>query len=293
MPGSTSVAARAAIVGFSRSRCVAFASKGGSSVVCAPSAVAPPCTLTSSPCVGKRLEVAPDGHVGNAEVVHQLAGRGRAALPRLGLRIAVCRCAARIFTASNRPTQNLLKASKPHNVVFALESTPIAFVRIDSPAVVRTCLHSTVDGGKNEEVYPTGAWDGGDARTGRHACALAFALPRPLPAARRRHSRAPAASCQLQVFSWWTGGGEAAGLAKLITIWNRATRTARSRTRRSPAAPARTRRPCSPAALGNNPPDSFQGHAGAELLDYIKAGQVQPIDFIYKQYELRKFLPSR
>ena len=29
------------------------------------------------------------------------------------------------------------------------------------------------------------------------------------------------ASCQLQVFSWWTGGGEAAGLTKLIGIWNK------------------------------------------------------------------------
>jgi glucose/mannose transport system substrate-binding protein len=29
------------------------------------------------------------------------------------------------------------------------------------------------------------------------------------------------ASCQLQVFSWWTGGGEAAGLTKLIAIWNK------------------------------------------------------------------------
>ena len=33
---------------------------------------------------------------------------------------------------------------------------------------------------------------------------------------------APEASCQLSVFSWWTGGGEAAGLTKLITIWNKA-----------------------------------------------------------------------
>ena len=28
-------------------------------------------------------------------------------------------------------------------------------------------------------------------------------------------------ACQLSVFSWWTGGGEAAGLTKLIAIWNK------------------------------------------------------------------------
>ena len=29
------------------------------------------------------------------------------------------------------------------------------------------------------------------------------------------------ATSQLQVFSWWTGGGEAHGLEKLIAIWNK------------------------------------------------------------------------
>ena len=90
----------------------------------------------------------------------------------------------------------------------------------------------------------------------RRATVLRFALLGALslllvvPAAgnaRPSKKAAPAASaCQLQVFSWWTGGGEARGLAKLIKIWNKQpTRTASSRTRRSQAAPGRTRRPCS------------------------------------------------
>ena len=43
----------------------------------------------------------------------------------------------------------------------------------------------------------------------------------------------------------------------------------------------------------HKPPDSFQGHAGAELLDYIKAGQVEPIDFIYKKYGFNKIMPKQ
>ena len=43
----------------------------------------------------------------------------------------------------------------------------------------------------------------------------------------------------------------------------------------------------------HKPPDSFQGHAGAELRDYIKAGQVEPIDFIYKRYSFDKVMPAR
>ncbi|HEU0304807.1 MAG TPA: extracellular solute-binding protein, partial [Gaiellaceae bacterium] len=41
-----------------------------------------------------------------------------------------------------------------------------------------------------------------------------------------------------------------------------------------------------------NPPDSFQGHAGAELRDYIKAGQVVPVDFIYKAAGFGKVMPA-
>ena len=43
----------------------------------------------------------------------------------------------------------------------------------------------------------------------------------------------------------------------------------------------------------NKPPDSFQGHAGAELRDYIKAGQVEPIDSIYKKYGFDKVMPKQ
>ena len=41
-----------------------------------------------------------------------------------------------------------------------------------------------------------------------------------------------------------------------------------------------------------NPPDSFQGHAGAELRDYIKNGQILPVDAIYKQAGFGKVMPA-
>src|SRR5215211_7619722 len=41
------------------------------------------------------------------------------------------------------------------------------------------------------------------------------------PAAGSSSPTGGSASSQLEVFSWWTGGGEEAGLKKLITIWNR------------------------------------------------------------------------
>jgi glucose/mannose transport system substrate-binding protein len=101
------------------------------------------------------------------------------------------------------------------------------------------------------------------------------------------------ATSQLQVFSWWTGGGEAHGLEKLIAIWNK----------QHPGTPFKNETVAGGAGTNakavlaqrlaaKKPPDSFQGHAGAELLDYVKAGQVEPIDFIYKKYGFAKIMPK-
>ena len=100
-------------------------------------------------------------------------------------------------------------------------------------------------------------------------------------------------SCNLSVFSWWTGGGEAAGLDRLIKIWNKA----------HPECPFKNETVAGGAGTNakavlaqrlkaGNPPDSFQGHAGAELRDYIKAGQIVPVDFIYKAGGFAKFIPA-
>jgi len=101
------------------------------------------------------------------------------------------------------------------------------------------------------------------------------------------------ASCQLQVFSWWTGGGEAAGLTKLIGIWNKSNPSCKFKNETvAGGAGSNAKAVLAQRLAAHKPPDSFQGHAGAELRDYIKAGQVEPIDFIYKQYHFDKVMPA-
>src|SRR5213592_11532 len=101
------------------------------------------------------------------------------------------------------------------------------------------------------------------------------------------------ASCQLQVFSWWTGGGEAAGLAKLIKIWNANNKSCPFKNETvAGGAGTNAKAVLAQRLAAHKPPDSFQGHAGAELRDYIKAGQVEPIDFIYKKYGFGKVMPK-
>jgi glucose/mannose transport system substrate-binding protein len=131
----------------------------------------------------------------------------------------------------------------------------------------------------------------------RLALVAALALVLVVPAAasaRTQASAGSAASCELSVFSWWTGGGEAAGLTKLIGIWNKSNPTCQFKNETvAGGAGSNAKAVLAQRLSANKPPDSFQGHAGKELQDYIKAGQVEPIDFIYKQYGLSKIMPKQ
>jgi glucose/mannose transport system substrate-binding protein len=102
----------------------------------------------------------------------------------------------------------------------------------------------------------------------------------------------PKGSCQLSVFSWWTGGGEASGLARLIGIWNKNNKSCPFKNEAvAGGAGTNAKAVLAQRLAAKKPPDSFQGHAGKELLGYITAGQVQPIDFIWNQYGLKKVIP--
>jgi glucose/mannose transport system substrate-binding protein len=100
-------------------------------------------------------------------------------------------------------------------------------------------------------------------------------------------------ACKLSVFSWWTGGGEAAGLDRLIKIWNKAHPECQFKNETvAGGAGTNAKAVLAQRLKAGNPPDSFQGHAGAELRDYIKAGQVVPVDFIYKAAGFGKVMPA-
>jgi len=113
-----------------------------------------------------------------------------------------------------------------------------------------------------------------------------------VPAAGQTRS-ASAKACQLEIFSWWTGGGEAAGLTKLVAIWDKANASCKVKNEAvAGGAGSNAKAVLQQRLAAHDPPDSFQGHAGAELRDYIKAGQLEPIDFVYKQYGFNKVMPK-
>ena len=98
----------------------------------------------------------------------------------------------------------------------------------------------------------------------------------------------------LEIFSWWTGGGEEEGLLALfdlfhtyypdIEIINAAV---------AGGAGTNAKAVLKTRMLGGNPPDSFQVHAGMELTDtYVIPGLMEPITFIYKELGILDKFPK-
>jgi len=91
-------------------------------------------------------------------------------------------------------------------------------------------------------------------------------------------------SGDLEIFSWWTGGGEEAGLNALIAkfkemypdvnIINSAV---------AGGSGVNAKAVLTTRMLGGDPPDTFQVHAGAELNSlWVKAGRMEPLNDIYE-----------
>jgi glucose/mannose transport system substrate-binding protein len=131
-------------------------------------------------------------------------------------------------------------------------------------------------------------------RVGLLGLAVALLLALPASGYGKSDASASAKKSQLEVFSWWTGGGEFHGLQALIKIWNKNhPNTPFKNETVAGGAGSNAKAVLAQRLAAHKPPDSFQGHAGAELQDYIKAGQVEPIDFIYKKYKFNKIMPAQ
>jgi glucose/mannose transport system substrate-binding protein len=97
----------------------------------------------------------------------------------------------------------------------------------------------------------------------------------------------------VEVFTWWADGGEKAGLDGLVgqfgtdcagqTFQNGAV---------AGGAGANAKQVLASRLQQNDPPDTFQAHAGAELSDYILAGQVEDLSADYDTWGLKQAFPQ-
>jgi glucose/mannose transport system substrate-binding protein len=101
------------------------------------------------------------------------------------------------------------------------------------------------------------------------------------------------ASGNLEIFTWWASGGEAAGLEGMTTEF----------TTQNPdltfvnasvagAAGVNAKGVLVSRMEAGNPPDTFQAHAGEELSSYVRAGQLEDLTELYKAEGWDKVFPA-
>jgi glucose/mannose transport system substrate-binding protein len=106
------------------------------------------------------------------------------------------------------------------------------------------------------------------------------------PATEAPATEAPAteaAASQVEVFSWWTGGGEAAGLEAMQKVFSAQFPNIEFiNAAVAGGAGTNARAVLATRLQAGDPPDSWQGHAGQELIGtYVKGGQIEPLNDLY------------
>ncbi|GLX97636.1 extracellular solute-binding protein [Herbidospora sp. NBRC 101105] len=104
----------------------------------------------------------------------------------------------------------------------------------------------------------------------------------------------PSAKQRVEVFSWWTGLGEADGLKAMRTLFEKQNPGFTFVDAAVEGGSGDQARALLASKLqANQPPDTFQGHAGAELQGYITAGKLEPLNFLYDELKLRDAFPPQ
>ncbi|TMD25540.1 MAG: twin-arginine translocation signal domain-containing protein, partial [Chloroflexi bacterium] len=82
----------------------------------------------------------------------------------------------------------------------------------------------------------------------------------------------------LEIFSWWTAGGEADGLAEMFKIYkNKYSSVKIINAAVAGGAGSNAKAVLATRMQGGKPPDSFQVHAGQELIStWVKADKMEP-----------------
>src|SRR3989441_7567246 len=101
-------------------------------------------------------------------------------------------------------------------------------------------------------------------------------------------------SGSLEIFSWWTAGGEADGLAEMFKIYQQkypAVKIVNAAV--AGGAGSNAKAVLATRMQGGKPPDSFQVHAGQELIStWVKADKMEPITSIWKSEGWDSVIPQ-
>jgi glucose/mannose transport system substrate-binding protein len=98
----------------------------------------------------------------------------------------------------------------------------------------------------------------------------------------------------LEIFSWWTAGGEADGLAEMFKIYKQKYPSVTIKNAAvAGGAGSNAKAVLATRMQGGQPPDSFQVHAGQELIStWVKADKMEPITSIWKSEGWDSVIPN-
>ncbi|MEV0270708.1 ABC transporter substrate-binding protein [Hamadaea sp. NPDC050747] len=98
---------------------------------------------------------------------------------------------------------------------------------------------------------------------------------------------------KVEVFSWWSGPGEGEGLAALIEDFKKNNAGVEFvNAAVAGGSGTQARQVLTSRLLANQPPDSYQLHAGQEAASDIKAGKLEAIDYLYDANGWRDKFPK-
>jgi glucose/mannose transport system substrate-binding protein len=98
---------------------------------------------------------------------------------------------------------------------------------------------------------------------------------------------------KLEIFSWWTNGGEATGLEAMYEIFkakNPGVEIINATVAGGAGTNAKT--VLKTRLQGGQPPDSWQVHAGKELTAYVDADQMEPLTAFFTEQGFDKVMPK-
>jgi glucose/mannose transport system substrate-binding protein len=101
------------------------------------------------------------------------------------------------------------------------------------------------------------------------------------------------ANKNVEVFTWWADGGEKAGLDGLVAQFKKdCSQYTFVNGAVAGGAGTNAKTVLAQRLAQSDPPDTFQAHAGAELTDYINAGQLQDLSQEYSDWGLTHAFPA-
>lgn len=99
---------------------------------------------------------------------------------------------------------------------------------------------------------------------------------------------------EVEIFSWWTAEGEAEALDALVGVFQAEYPDVAFVNAAIAGGGDNARAALSARLQANDPPDSWQGHAGQEMqATYVDAGLLEPVNFLFEQYGWLDILPEQ